>query len=185
MCFLFIISAFLVFFCENCETAACSCAQCSLELLEDNCTEIIGHIIISLESQMPPYEMIEYKLENMQKLTGCLTIANSGFTNLSFLQNLEIVEYSEIGAAASCRTYANTITIAKNALLRDVSALKNLKILNSGENTEYGLYLVDNPSLCLEEEELEAFLRFDKFYAPHFRICHENLLNSGFFCFFA
>ncbi|PIC39149.1 hypothetical protein B9Z55_010928 [Caenorhabditis nigoni] len=39
------------------------------------------------------------------------------------------------------------------------------------KKSEYGIYLVDNPSLCISEEELEQFLKTEKFYAPHIQIC--------------
>uniref|UniRef100_A0A1I7UQV2 Recep_L_domain domain-containing protein n=2 Tax=Caenorhabditis tropicalis TaxID=1561998 RepID=A0A1I7UQV2_9PELO len=54
------------------------------------------------------------------------------------------------------------------------------------KKTEYGIYLVDNPSLCLTEMELEKFLLTEKFYAPHIRICDptKNYCRLDSFDFF-
>ncbi|ULU02159.1 hypothetical protein L3Y34_002017 [Caenorhabditis briggsae] len=148
----------------------CYCPLCELDKLPDNCTTIYGHIQMGLESTMPPYEIIEYKLQNVTTIVGCITIANSGFTSLALLSNLETLQYSQTGNSSSCSSYGNIITIAKNSLLRRLYFTSLKKVIVT-KKSEYGIYLVDNPSLCITEEELEHFLKTEKFYAPHIQIC--------------
>ncbi|CAA79559.1 Protein irld-34 [Caenorhabditis elegans] len=148
----------------------CYCPLCELDKLPDNCTTIHGHIQMGLESTMPPFEIVEYKLENVTKIVGCITIANSGFTSLSLLSNLEIVQYSQTGNSSTCSSYGNIITIAKNSLLRRLY-LTSLKKVILSKKAEYGIYLLDNPSLCITEGELEQFMQTEKFHAPHIQIC--------------
>ncbi|EFP09285.1 hypothetical protein CRE_25340 [Caenorhabditis remanei] len=151
-------------------TVDCYCPLCELDKLPDNCTTIHGHIQMGLESTMPPFEIIEYKLQNVTTIFGCITIANSGFTTLSILSNLETIQYSQTGNSSTCSSYGNIITIAKNSLLRRLYFTSLKKVIVS-KKSEYGIYLVDNPSLCLSENELEQFMETEKFYAPHIRIC--------------
>ncbi|EGT33652.1 hypothetical protein CAEBREN_13979 [Caenorhabditis brenneri] len=125
---------------------------------------------MGLESTMPPFEIVEYKLKNVTKVFGCITIANSGFTSLKLLANLESITYSQTGNSSTCSSYGNIITIAKNSLLRRLY-FTSLKEIIVSKKSEYGIYLVDNPSLCLSEEELERFILTERFYAPHIRIC--------------
>ncbi|CAI2348466.1 unnamed protein product [Caenorhabditis sp. 36 PRJEB53466] len=149
----------------------CFCPLCELDKLPDNCTTIYGHIQMGLESTMPPFEIVEYKLENVTKIVGCVTIANSGFTNLLLFSNLQVIQYSQNDNASTCSSYGNGITIAKNSLLRRLYFTSLEKVIVS-KKSEYGIYIVDNPSLCITEEELEQFMTTSKFYAPHIQICN-------------
>ncbi|CAB3402893.1 unnamed protein product [Caenorhabditis bovis] len=182
---LFIVLVVLFQFFTSSQLKECVCALCRIDTLPDNCTEIDGHIQIGLESEMPPFELIEFKLKKLAKLTGCLLIANSGLTSLKFLSNLRTVIYAQTGNSETCSVYGNAITLAKNNLLRRLY-LDSLEEIDVTRGADYGLYISLNPSLCITEKEVEIFFNTSRFYAPHMNICDPTRMycaldTQGFF----
>lgn len=89
-----------------------------------------------------PFQKIQEKLVNVTRISGGLSIKNTNFEDLSFLNSIEW-----IGLNAYKSEYLASITISNNA---------NLTSLKTNFKRD-GLYLTvrDNPKLCMTTQNLD------------------------------
>ncbi|NP_001360626.1 Receptor L-domain domain-containing protein [Caenorhabditis elegans] len=124
--------------------ADCGCAITAdfnkfVTTLTRNCWMIIGNVTIDQNSD---YKVLAEKLVNVTRISGGLSIKNTNFEDLSFLNSIEW-----IGLNAYKSEYLASITISNNA---------NLTSLKTNFKRD-GLYLTvrDNPKLCMTTQNLD------------------------------
>ncbi|CAD6185668.1 unnamed protein product [Caenorhabditis auriculariae] len=82
----------------------CECAKCGIDKLPDGCTTIRGHVALGFEADMPPYDLVAFKLKNVTKVVGCVTITNTVYTSLEMLTNLRSIQFANRVEAISCNS---------------------------------------------------------------------------------
>ncbi|EGT44744.1 hypothetical protein CAEBREN_08592 [Caenorhabditis brenneri] len=110
-----------------------------LTTMAPNCWMLFGNVTIDQDSDLA---VLKEKMVNVTRINGGLSVANTNFTDLSFLSALEWIEID-----AKKSQYLATVSITNNT---------NLVSLNMTAKRD-GLYLTirDNPKLCVTPQDLD------------------------------
>ncbi|PAV67160.1 hypothetical protein WR25_05169 [Diploscapter pachys] len=117
--------------------------------LEDGCTEIVGNVRIeNITRQFYTPEVLEQKFSSVTKIVGLVYVLNTELTAITFLRNLEIIEFNLDGSQNTSQLLSPFI-VAANLKAQSFDLNKFAKIVYA-PSILYPI-LIHTNSFCIEE----------------------------------